>query len=271
MIKKYIIVLVPIIFVSCASFLPIEDTAKDIRVYPLPRETPVKSVNDIIQSEYGFKYVKDEGYNSYLINNIKYFSGTELSKERDKMTRSKSFIYFVFFVHNKYIYLVEYAEDGEILRVPVSDKISPQIIEVEIERLAYQRGSQIQQERLQAEEKRRQDAAPAKIPAFLKQSFRGKKIEANKAQVEQATELYNQGWRYVLPSPKSEQAEWGNYSRRTTWYEGGWRNKKTNSYSYDVPQKNNNGKYIRDGDNRLGTWRRGGAPRLNVIECMLAE
>ncbi len=54
-------------------------------------------------------------------------------------------------------------------------------------------------------------------PPFLRRG-----IQADKATLSAAVELYSQGWRFTMPRPKSAQAAWGNYDRRTTWWYGYW-------------------------------------------------
>jgi hypothetical protein len=76
------------------------------------------------------------------------------------------------------------------------------------------------------------------IPDFLRQG-----VDATPEQIAMAVEMYNQGWRYTMPTPKSAQAEWGNTDRKTRWNEGGWRNEKTGAYSYGTPKKDNTGRY----------------------------
>lgn len=92
------------------------------------------------------------------------------------------------------------------------------------------------------------------IPDFLRQG-----ISADKATLTKAVEIYLQGWRYTMPSPKSSQASWGNRDGRTTWYNGYWRNKKTKSYSGITPKKHSDGYYYGDKQNNQG-WRNGGSP-----------
>jgi hypothetical protein len=93
------------------------------------------------------------------------------------------------------------------------------------------------------------------IPKFLR-----KGISVNKSTLTIAVKLYLQGWRYVMPSPKSKQASWGNHDGRTTWWKGYWYNNKTNKYSKTTPQVQSNGYYYGDHQNEKGYWRRGGSP-----------
>jgi hypothetical protein len=95
----------------------------------------------------------------------------------------------------------------------------------------------------------------ADIPDFLRQG-----IDATPEQIAVAVEMYNQGWRYTMPEPKSAKAAWGVRDGRTTWYYGWWKNKKTGAYSSITPHKNENGEYIGNGTNDSGSWRRGGSP-----------
>ena len=105
------------------------------------------------------------------------------------------------------------------------------------------------------------------IPNFLRQG-----ISANKQTIRTAIEMYEQGWKYTMPEPKSAQATWGNYDRRTTWWRGYWYNKKTNKYSENTPKKGENGYYYGDGQNNAGYWRNGGSPqRPSKIQWLLSS
>ena len=105
------------------------------------------------------------------------------------------------------------------------------------------------------------------IPEFLRQG-----ISANKQIIRTAIEMYEQGWQYTMPKPKSAQATWGNYDRRTTWWKGYWHNTKTNKYSNNTPQKNANGYYYGDEQNNAGFWGNGGSPqRPSKIQWLLSS
>ena len=86
-------------------------------------------------------------------------------------------------------------------------------------------------------------------------------IKATKQEIITAIEMYNQGWRYTMPRPKSNQAAWGNTDGRTTWWNGWWYNEKTNLYSKTTPQKTKNGLYLGDNQNNSHSWSNGGSPR----------
>jgi hypothetical protein len=106
-----------------------------------------------------------------------------------------------------------------------------------------------------------------KIPSFLRQG-----ISVNKNALKIAVEMYLQGWRYTMPVPKSNQARWGNYDGRTTWWMGYWYNKKTHRYSESTPEKQSNGYYYGDDQNQKGYWRRGGSPSYPTkIEWLLSS
>ncbi len=94
-----------------------------------------------------------------------------------------------------------------------------------------------------------------RIPNFLRDG-----IQADKATLVRAVEMYEQGWRYTMPRPKSNQARWGNYDGRTTWWYGYWYNEKNGKYSSTVPEKAGSGYYEGDYQNRKGEPRRGGSP-----------
>lgn len=96
---------------------------------------------------------------------------------------------------------------------------------------------------------------PNEIPAYLRQG-----ISVDKTTLRIAIEMYAQGWRYTMPSPKSSQASWGNSDGRTTWWYGYWYNNKTRQYSRTVPKKQADGKYLGDYQNDEGYWRGGGSP-----------
>lgn len=91
-------------------------------------------------------------------------------------------------------------------------------------------------------------------PAYLRQG-----TKASRAEIITAIEMYNQGWRYTMPEPKSAQAAWGNRDGRTTWWYGYWHNEKTGLYSHATPQKSSSGIYLGDNQNNAGQWRNGGS------------
>jgi hypothetical protein len=104
-------------------------------------------------------------------------------------------------------------------------------------------------------------------PDYLRQG-----VNATEAEIAVATEMYEQGWRYTMPSPKSKQASWGNGDGRTTWYYGWWKNETTNQYSDTTPKKDASGKYVGDNVNSAYSWRRGGAPsRPDVYMFLLSK
>jgi hypothetical protein len=92
-------------------------------------------------------------------------------------------------------------------------------------------------------------------PAYLRQG-----IKASRAEIITAIEMYNQGWQYTMPRPKSAQAAWGHRDGRTTWYYGWWFNENTKLYSDVTPRKTVNGLYLGDNQNQAGSWRNGGSP-----------
>lgn len=59
--------------------------------------------------------------------------------------------------------------------------------------------------------------------------------------------------------------------RRTTWWKGYWINSINGSTSTSLPQKNQNGIYIGNGDSNQGIWRQGGAPsRPTTLQWLLS-
>jgi hypothetical protein len=92
------------------------------------------------------------------------------------------------------------------------------------------------------------------IPPFLRQGIR-----ATRQEIIIAIEIYNQGWRYTMPQPKSSQAAWGNSDGRTTWWYGWWYNEKMGLYSDSTPRKSENGLYLGDNQNNANRWRNGGS------------
>jgi len=104
------------------------------------------------------------------------------------------------------------------------------------------------------------------IPKFLRQG-----IYVKRKTLVGAVEMYLQGWRYTMPTPKSSQAYWGNSDGRTTWYNGYWLNNKTNKYSIKTPKKHSDEYYYGDGQNNKG-WRNGGSPSYPTrIEWLLSS
>lgn len=81
--------------------------------------------------------------------------------------------------------------------------------------------------------------------------------------------MYEQGWVYTMPKPKSSKAAWDKSDGRTTWYNG-WRyNSTTKIYSDTTPKKSNSGIFLRDNQNNSNSWRKGGSPRKPDIYMFL--
>lgn len=77
--------------------------------------------------------------------------------------------------------------------------------------------------------------------------------------------LRQEGWRFHAPRPKSAQAAWGNYDRRTTWYFGYWAKDGGTEYSENTPAVRRQGKLVvieGDGVNNSQYYRHGGSPGL---------
>jgi hypothetical protein len=104
-------------------------------------------------------------------------------------------------------------------------------------------------------------------PDYLRQG-----VDATESEISVAIEMYEQGWRYTMPTPKSAKAAWGVRDGRTTWYNGWWKNEKTQAYSSTTPHKNSDGNYIGDDINTSNSWRRGGSPgRPDVYMFLLSK
>lgn len=82
-------------------------------------------------------------------------------------------------------------------------------------------------------------------------------ITASAAEQDLAKRIKTAGWEYVMPRPKSAQAQWGNTDGRTTWWHGCWKNVKTGRYSSRQPEPADG--FKGDGIENTG-WRRGGSP-----------
>ncbi len=112
------------------------------------------------------------------------------------------------------------------------------------------------------------ELSPDKIVNKNKQFLRSG-ISASDQEIIIACEMYEQGWTYTMPRPKSSKAAWGISDGRTTWYNGWWYNSKTGLYSDSTPQKSSNGLYLGDGQNNANTWRKGGTPNQPDIYMFL--
>jgi hypothetical protein len=106
----------------------------------------------------------------------------------------------------------------------------------------------------------------AEIPDFLRQG-----VDATPEQIAAAVDMYNQGWRYTMPTPRSAQAAWGKSDRRTRWNEGGWKNEKTGAYSYGTPKKDNAGQYRGDSQNTIGSERQGSPGQPDIYMYLLSR
>ncbi|WP_321282132.1 hypothetical protein [Marinifilum fragile] len=105
------------------------------------------------------------------------------------------------------------------------------------------------------------------IPKFLRSG-----ISVDKQTLRIAVEMYLQGWRYIMPRPKSSQAYWGNSDGRTTWWKGYWYNSKTYKYSRIRPVKQSSGYYKGDEQNDKGYWSNGGSPAYpSKIDWLLSS
>lgn len=99
-----------------------------------------------------------------------------------------------------------------------------------------------------------------------------KGIPANNEQIKTACEMYEQGWRYKMPVPKSSKAAWGVTDGRTTWYYGYWYNIVNKEYSHTTPIISQSGIYTGDKQNNSHSWRKGGSPRKpDIYMYLLSE
>jgi len=97
-------------------------------------------------------------------------------------------------------------------------------------------------------------------------------IKASEYDILIACELLSQGWKYIMPIPKSAKAAWGISDGRTTWWNGYWYNSKTKEYSSKNPIKNSKGIYVGDDNNQANTWRNGGSPlKPDTIMYLLSD
>ena len=94
-------------------------------------------------------------------------------------------------------------------------------------------------------------------------------INATEEQILTACEMYDQGWRFTMPRPKSAKAAWGVSDGRTTWYNGWWYNSRTKLYSATTPEKSSGGLYVGDNQDLSNTWRRGRSPARPDIYMFL--
>ena len=85
-------------------------------------------------------------------------------------------------------------------------------------------------------------------------------INATYDQVLRACQMRQQGWIYIMPAPKSEDAEWFNFDEETEWYNGWWSNFHTQKYSKTTPVLQPNGRYEGDDIDMSNTFSKGGSP-----------
>jgi len=108
---------------------------------------------------------------------------------------------------------------------------------------------------------------PETLPSFLRPGR-----QADVATQSTAVEMYLQGWRYMMPAPKSAQAAWGNSDGRTTWWYGYWYNVDGERHSASQPTVSDDCEYRGDGQNLANTWRNGGSPsHPTLLEWLLSE
>ena len=87
-----------------------------------------------------------------------------------------------------------------------------------------------------------------------------------------AKEMKQQGWEYIMPTPKSPGADWTVRDGRTTWHSGYWVNGKKKDRSYAEPKLKNG---IYEGDNlfveKWTTIKRGRPKNPTKIEWLLSK
>ena len=103
--------------------------------------------------------------------------------------------------------------------------------------------------------------APAQVAGAVPSELRSCSCAINNGAVRTALDLKHAGWTYVMPSPKSRQAAWGNYDRRTTWWPGYWSNARTGAVSESQPYKGDRGQWLGDGRGGRAYYRNGASPR----------
>lgn len=94
-------------------------------------------------------------------------------------------------------------------------------------------------------------------------------ISTSETELLTACEMYEQGWAYNMPRPKSSKAAWGISDGRTTQYNGWWYNSKTRQYSDSTPRKSSSGLFLGDNQNSEHSWKKGGSPRRPDIYMFL--
>lgn len=111
------------------------------------------------------------------------------------------------------------------------------------------------------------------IPSSLRQDIPIRVATGlNQATIDTALAMQRDGWRYIMPDPKSSQASWSNHDGRTTWWAGYWKNARTGVTSSMTPYWDEvQGQFIGDDDGER-SWSTGGAPRYpNDYEWLLSS
>ena len=88
-----------------------------------------------------------------------------------------------------------------------------------------------------------------RIPQFLRPG-----ITVSKDVLKKAIEMYQQGWRYVMPRPSYSA------SGKTNWWFGYWYNHQSKKFSTTTPLKNRNGIFYGDEEINQGNWKRAEHP-----------
>lgn len=103
-------------------------------------------------------------------------------------------------------------------------------------------------------------SAPASISQSERAELRACRCTPDETTLRTALALKRAGWIYVMPVPKSRQAAWGNFDRRTTWWPGYWQNVRTNATSETQPYRDERGAWSGDGRGGRSYYRNGGSP-----------
>ena len=98
------------------------------------------------------------------------------------------------------------------------------------------------------------------------------KVNATDQQILIACQMREQGWIYIMPVPKSDDAEWFNFDKNTVWYNGWWSNYHTQKYSRTTPILNLNGRYEGDNIDMSNTFSKGGSPgKPDIFMFLLSD
>lgn len=94
-------------------------------------------------------------------------------------------------------------------------------------------------------------------------------INATDQEIITACEMRQQGWIYIMPAPKSDEAAWFNFDADAEWYNGWWSNFHTQKYSKTTPILQPNGRYEGDDIDLSNTFSKGKSPSKPDIYMFL--